>query len=173
MVPRLTRPTVRRSTRYAVWFLALTLALLTAGGLAAGCRKAPPPLPQTPEELVTSIFGVPREGSEDPGVYATELTPAGEFAVNCRYVMMAGGMRGCQERLIQLFSDVFRFENVTSVYVEMIFPFRDKAGKITLEKGLTVRLTRATAATVDWANLKPGDLPTTCTEWWQDPRAGK
>ena len=167
-----TRPTVRRPTRYAVWFLALTLALLTAGGLAAGCRKAPLP-PQTPEELVTSIFGVPREGSVDPGVYATELTVAGEFVVNCRYVMVAGGMRGCQGRLILFFSDVFRFENVSSVYVEMIFPFRDSPDKITLEKGLTVRLTRATAATVDWANLKPGDLPTTCNEWWQDPRAGK
>ncbi len=173
MVPRLTRPTVRRSTRYAVWFLALTLALLTAGGLAAGCRKAPPPLPQTPEELVTSIFGVPREGSVDPGVYATELTVAGEFVVNCRYVMVAGGMRGCQGRLILFFSDVFRFENVSSVYVEMIFPFRDSPDKITLEKGLTVRLSRATAATVDWANLRPGNLPTTCNEWWQDPRAGK
>ena len=135
MVPRLTRPTVRRSTHYAVWFLALTLALLTAGGLAAGCRKAPPPLPQTPEELVTSIFGVPREGSVDPGVYATELTVAGEFVVNCRYVMVAGGMRGCQGRLILFFSDVFRFENVSSVYVEMIFPFRDSPDKITLEKG--------------------------------------
>jgi len=168
-----TRPTVRRSTRYAVWFLALTLTLLTASGLAVGCRKAPPALPQTPGELVTSIFGVPKEGSEEPGVYATELTPTGEFVVNCRYVMMARGMPGCQERLNQLFSDVFRFESVSSVYVEMIFPFRDKAGKITLEKGLTVRLTRATAATVDWANLKPGNLPTTCDEWWQDPRAGQ
>jgi hypothetical protein len=161
-----------RSTRCATWILALTLALLTAGGLAAGCRKEPPP-PQTPQELVTSIFGVPKEGTEEPGVYATELTPAGEFVVNCRYVMVAHGMQGCQERLIRLFSDVFRFENVSSVYVEMIFPFRDKTGKITLEKGLTVRLKRATAAGVDWANLQPGSLPTTCDEWWQDPRAGK
>ena len=114
-----------------------------------------------------------REGCSDKVYRACIEESAGEFVVNCRYVMVARGMRGCQERLIQFFSDVFRFENVSSVYVEMIFPFRDKAGTMTLEKGLTVRLTRATATTVDWANLKPGNLPTTCNEWWQDPRAGK
>ncbi len=150
--------------------LSLISLLLVATVAVVGCRREPAG-PATPEELAIAVFGAGRPDTQDPGVYQVEVDASGQLTVMCHFaVLTPDALSQCQAKLVELFREGFRFENVDSIYVQMDFPFRDEAGKMTLEKGLTVRLGRIRNSRIDWAVFNPRDLSKVCDEWWVDPR---
>ncbi len=163
---------VRRRLVLTLVSVAFVVLVAVAVALALSYRhRDVAPVPKTPEELAVMLFGQPREGTEEPGVYQATVSGDGEFTVMCRYALVTGSLAGCEAKIKDLFAQGFKlFGNLTSISVQMDFPFRDQAGNITLEKGLTARMSRATAATVDWESLQPRKLPEMCDEWWVDDR---
>jgi len=152
---------------------ALALTLAVACLAAAGCKAETQAPPATPEELAAKVFGQARPGTLEPGVYETAVDASGELTVKLRLgIVTSDSLRRCEERLVAFFSDVFRYQNVTSVYVQIDFPFRDGKGNVSLEKGLTVRLRRTTAGGIDWKTFDPAALPRTADSWWVDVRVG-
>jgi len=150
--------------------LLLVAAVMVACVMVVGCHRGPAG-PATPEELAIAVFGAGRPDTQDPGVYQVEVDASGQLTVMCRFaVLTPDALSQCRAKLVELFREGFKFENVDSIHVQMDFPFRDEAGKMTLEKGLTVRLGRIKNSQIDWAVFNARDLPNVCDEWWVDPR---
>lgn len=146
-------------------------ALLAALAMVAGCKPKEEPLPKTPEEFAIKIFGQGRPDTQDPGVYQVGIDASGELTVMLRFAVLTSDARAqCNVRIVELLKDVFTYSSVQSVFVQIDFPFRDSAGAITLEKGLTMRMRRATAEGIDWATLVAGTISQKADEWWVDER---
>ncbi len=163
-------------TRTRFWKVALVLLVslvLAASALAAGGCRPRESLPKTPEELAIKILGSARPDTQDPGVYNVEVDASGELVVLFRYgIMESDAVRQCEVKLGELLRDGFKYESVKSIFVQVDFPFRDKSNNITLEKGITVRMTRAAAEAIDWSIFDPTSLPRAANEWWLDARLG-
>jgi hypothetical protein len=173
IAPALERMNAVRKSRMAhlsLISLLLVTAVMVACVMVVGCRRAPAG-PATPEELAIAVFGAGRPDTQDPGVYQVEVDASGRLRVMCRFaVLTPDALSQCRAKLVELFREGFKFENVDSIYVQMDFPFRDKAGNMTLEKGLVVSLSRVRNSQIDWAVFNARDLPNVCDEWWVDPR---
>jgi len=165
----------RSISRTATLCLVLAVLAVLAGLLAAGCRASSPQAkpPATPEELALRLFGQPREGTQEPGVYQAEVDASGEFTVKVRCALANDdAVSQSRKKLLELFRDGFAFANVSAISVQIDFPFTDAAGNLSLEPGLAARMTRQTASGIDWTNLSHQDLPEAVDEWWLDERLG-
>lgn len=160
---------MRRSTTVLI-----TLVCAAALVIAAGCTGASQARePATPEEMAVSLFGQAKDGTVEPGVYEALVDATGQFTVKCRCALSdRDAVSATRTRVLDLLRRAFKFDSVQSVSIQVDFPFRDAVGNLSIEPGLSVKMTRETASQLGWENVGVSDLPDICDEWLLDERLG-